>query len=110
MIYLNGSIRWLDHCVVKAAAKQTVVSARVHCNNVFWSDHSLDHPLEIVYNLQRVVLKMTKCGNDNNIILKEVKWRTRELSQINKYRDISNAKLKSIDFPVELRLCWDRRI
>lgn len=101
---INGSRRWLDHCVVTSAARQTVISAKVYYD-VFWSDH---YPLEIVCDMVRAVPRIDKCCNYNDKnLLKGVIWGTREQSQINKYHYLCNSKLKHIDFPVEMTLCCD---
>jgi hypothetical protein len=102
----HGCCRWLDHCVTSLAARQTVVSAKIHYD-VFWSDHL---PLEIVCNLQHCIPKVSvdsyvlDCNNSR----KGVIWGERDQSQIHEYHNLCHSKLKMIDFPSELTYCADK--
>jgi hypothetical protein len=93
----NGSLRWLDHCVVTNAAKSLVVKASV-MYDVFLSDHL---PMFIECNLNLIRPRIFGSPYGNNKVL----WRERNSQQIKQYFDYCNAKLRLVDFPAECCNC-----
>lgn len=91
--------RWLDHCIVTRAARQSVVGAKVHYD-VFWSDH---FPLEIICDLIVIKQKITLPSTPHN----KAVWGERDASQIEKYTALCDSKLRHIDFPQEFEYCCD---
>ncbi|XP_022823639.1 uncharacterized protein LOC111354417 [Spodoptera litura] len=95
----HGCRRWLDHCLVTNAARQSVSAASV-LYNTYWSDH---YPVSILCNLNLVEPKISiPTGCINRIV-----WGERDSLQIAKFKDICQSRLREVDFPSELRNCSD---
>jgi hypothetical protein len=94
----NGSLRWLDHCIVTTAARPIVTNVSV-LYGVYNSDHI---PMLIECNVNLINCKML---NNNNLINNKVVWGERDEKQIKKYHDFCNLKLRLIDFPTECSNC-----
>ncbi|KAG7301095.1 hypothetical protein JYU34_015495 [Plutella xylostella] len=87
----DGTISWLDHCVVTAAAMDLITKVSVD-NNVNWSDH---YPLIIDFDINSVVPKINlKCNTINKIL-----WGNRVPSQIDKYNELVINSLQFISDP-----------
>ncbi|CAH2106699.1 unnamed protein product [Euphydryas editha] len=93
----NGSLRWLDHCVVSSAARQLIVNASVQYD-VYTSDHI---PVSIECNLNLITPRVTF----KNIICNKVIWGERNNNQIIEYSKYCNSKLDYVEFPVEFNIC-----
>ncbi|XP_048002796.1 uncharacterized protein LOC125239297 [Leguminivora glycinivorella] len=96
----HGCNRWLDHCVVTEAARQTVCNVRVKYD-AYWSDHL---PLIIECKLNKIQIKCSS-GRLRN---EGVRWGERQPSQIELYQALCNDRLKMLDFPAELTPCADK--
>lgn len=96
----HGSRRWLDHCVVTKAARNSVVRASV-IYDVFWSDH---YPLVVECIFNSVCIKQY----DSFYVQNNVLWGERSPDQIKSYSMACHERLRLIDFPDELRFCCDK--
>ncbi|XP_026331752.1 uncharacterized protein LOC113239102 [Hyposmocoma kahamanoa] len=97
---IDGSRRWLDHCVVTRSAWNTVFDIKVE-NDVQWSDH---FPLIIRCKLGAMVPKMTCEVKTPNRVL----WRTRSNAQITQYFNICNSVLEDIHMPEIFTRCTEQ--
>ncbi|KAL0852559.1 hypothetical protein ABMA27_016978 [Loxostege sticticalis] len=97
----HGCRRWLDHCIVTKAARQSVVDVSVLNQNVYWSDH---YPLCIECDINKCLPKLVTTVQSYS----KVRWGVRDESQILKYTEACNARLRLIDFPEEFRDCADK--
>lgn len=89
--------RWLDHCVMTEAARQTLVNVKV-LEDIYCSDHL---PLEVECNLKIIRPNIVPPKPEvNNIV-----WGQRDPAQIQLYQEMSNEGLRDIDFPPELHSC-----
>lgn len=83
--------RWLDHCLVTSSAWNTIT--KVHIDyGVYSSDH---FPLFIECNLNVIRPKLRLAKHVDNKVL----WGSRDVNQIEKYRELCNKQLRDIDFP-----------
>ena len=100
---VHGSVRWLDHCLVTVSASKTISNLYVKYD-VYWSDH---FPLVLECKLFNVKPKtvLPNCGHSNDQT--RVIWGDRHISQIEKYSEICQSKLREIDFPAEMDHCCD---
>jgi exonuclease III len=96
----HGCNRWLDHCIVTEAARQTVRNIKVKYD-VYWSDHL---PLILECNLNKLHIKNTPVERRNEGVM----WGERGAPQVELYQSICEDKLKLLDFPAELTVCADR--
>ncbi|XP_045455984.1 uncharacterized protein LOC123665768 [Melitaea cinxia] len=94
---IDGSMRWLDHCIVTQTAWKTISNVRVD-SDVHWSDH---FPLIIEIILDKVVSKI----NTENYKCNKILWQSRSEAQTGRYHDICHEQLRHIDFPVSLTSC-----
>lgn len=97
----HGCRRWLDHCIVTKAARQSVVDVSVLNQNVYWSDH---YPLCIECDINKCLPKLVTPVQSYS----KIRWGVRDESQILKYTEACNARLRLIDFPEEFRDCADK--
>ncbi|XP_053618243.1 uncharacterized protein LOC128679811, partial [Plodia interpunctella] len=95
-----GCLRWLDHCVVTAAARATVLNVSV-VHGVYWSDHI---PMSIECNINAIKPKILLSNTPQNT----VRWGERDTCQIDKYHEFCHSKLKEIHFPSEFMECADK--
>jgi exonuclease III len=93
----NGSLRWLDHCIVTSAARPLVVKASV-IYDVFVSDHL---PMLIECNISLIKPKI----KIQPVSYSKVVWGERSEQQIKEYFDYCNSKLRLVDFPTEFCDC-----
>ncbi|KAJ8714408.1 hypothetical protein PYW07_002633 [Mythimna separata] len=93
----HDSKRWLDHCVVTQAAALCITDIFVKYD-VYWSDH---YPLVIKCNLNKILHKTEIKTSPRNKIC----WGDRNQSQITRYHNMCNSKLKCVDFPIEYQYC-----
>ncbi|KAL0809028.1 hypothetical protein ABMA28_012670 [Loxostege sticticalis] len=93
----NGSLRWLDHCVVTSASKPVVTNVSV-LYGVYVSDHL---PLQIECDIRLVRPKIIQPASFNNSVI----WGERDKKQIALYHEYCNSKLRLIDFPIECSNC-----
>ncbi|KAL0810124.1 hypothetical protein ABMA28_010924 [Loxostege sticticalis] len=97
---INGSHRWLDHCITTKSATKSIVNIKV-LYDIFWSDH---FPLEITIDMGKLSYKVQECNFKSDKAI----WGSRNQSQIDKYFEICNDKLRCMDFPEEFRSCANR--
>ncbi|KAL0860280.1 hypothetical protein ABMA27_009698 [Loxostege sticticalis] len=97
---INGSHRWLDHCITTKSATKSIVNIKV-LYDIFWSDH---FPLEITIDMGKLSYKVQECYFKSDKAI----WGSRNQSQIDKYFEICNDKLRCMDFPEEFRSCANR--
>ncbi|KAL0850724.1 hypothetical protein ABMA28_006666 [Loxostege sticticalis] len=96
----HGCRRWLDHCIVTSAARNSVTHVSV-VYDTFWSDH---YPVVLKCNIDVITPKIAHSSYSTNDVI----WGERDSSQIDKYREYCHANLRSINFPLELTSCADR--
>lgn len=97
----HGCNRWLDHCIVTEAARETVRSIQVK-DDVYWSDHL---PLILECELNKIQLKFTPSTWGHM----DVVWGQRQDSQIEQYHDFCHCNLMLLDFPAQLNSCSDKK-
>ncbi|KAG7294937.1 hypothetical protein JYU34_022671 [Plutella xylostella] len=93
----HGCRRWLDHFVVSISAWQTITDVGI-VENVFVSDHL---PIFAKCDFRMVRPKIKSDGGFHSSVI----WRERDESQITKYRQLCNSRLRDIDFPTEFTEC-----
>lgn len=96
----HGTRRWLDHCVVTKAARDSVVNVRV-IYDVFWSDH---YPLVIECLFDKISHKQRNVKYTEN----KVVWGERSSEQIQCYTMACHDRLRFIDFLEDFRNCCDK--
>lgn len=96
----HGTRRWLDHCVVTKAARDSVVNVRV-IYDVLWSDH---YPLVIECVFDKICHKQRNYNYVENVVV----WGERSSEQIQSYTMACHERLRLIDFPDEFRNCCDK--
>ncbi|XP_049882113.1 uncharacterized protein LOC126378053 [Pectinophora gossypiella] len=96
----NGRRRWLDHCVVTAAARDTVLKVSV-VYGVYWSDHT---PFLVECNIKAIKPKTVPSYNSLN----KVQWGERDDGQIDRYHGFCHSKLKDVDFSSEFVHCANK--